>query len=180
MNNENQADERDGHKESLADRLRFLIGNRSTRAAAKSWRLSYSTLNNYINRGTEPSLSIAAQIAELEGVSVEWLAWGERTAQAVPLVLEQSVAHYPSTSPTANDPLQFAWYVVFSSLDRSEQEALLKLIHTEGVKGILHDVQLRSAVAEKLATLTPAEREQFYQRALKWISTLESGRKSKA
>ena len=180
MNNENQADERDEHKESLADRLRFLIGRRSTRAAAKSWRLSYSTLNNYINRGTEPSLSIAAQIAELEGVSVEWLAWGERQAQTVPPALEQNVAHYASTSPTTNDPLQFAWSMVFSSLDRSEQEALLKLIHKEGVKGILQDVQLRRAVAEKLAVLTPAEREQFYQRALKWISTLETGRKDKS
>ncbi|SQD03496.1 repressor protein [Escherichia coli] len=45
-------------KESIPERLRELIGKRSVRAAAKDWGLSFSTLNNYLTRGTEPSLSV--------------------------------------------------------------------------------------------------------------------------
>jgi hypothetical protein len=60
-------------KESISDRLRELIGNRSVRAAAKDWGLSFSTLNNYLTRGTEPSLSVALQIATVEGVTIEWI-----------------------------------------------------------------------------------------------------------
>jgi len=66
MNNENQSVDGGEQDGLLADRLRTLIGSRSTRAAAKAWDLSYSTLNNYLNRGTEPSLSVARQIAERE------------------------------------------------------------------------------------------------------------------
>ncbi|MBN6412584.1 XRE family transcriptional regulator [Escherichia coli] len=60
-------------KESIPDRLRKLIGKRSVRAAAKDWGLSFSTLNNYLTRGTEPSLSVARQIAMIEGVTIEWI-----------------------------------------------------------------------------------------------------------
>lgn len=60
-------------KESIPERLKLLIGDRSARAAARDWGLSFSTLNNYLTRGTEPSLSVALQIAAIEGVSVEWL-----------------------------------------------------------------------------------------------------------
>lgn len=179
MNSENRTDNPDDQYESLADRLRLLIGNRSTRAAAKSWRLSYSTLNNYLNRGTEPSLSIAAKIAELEGVSVEWLAWGDRPTQPIPLSLEQNVASYQTQSPVTSDPLQFTWSLIFSSLDQSEQESLLKLIHKEGVKGILQEVGQRSMLEGKIAELTPSEREQFYGQAQKWISAIESSRKNR-
>lgn len=177
MNSENRTDNPDAQKESLADRLRFLIGSRSTRAAAKSWRLSYSTLNNYLNRGTEPSLSIAAKIAELEGVSVDWLAYGENPTQPFPMSLEQNVADYQTHSSATGDPLQFTWSLVFNSLDRSEQESLLKLIHKEGVNGILQDVHPRGALEEKLAELTPGEQEQFNQRALEWIAAIEAERK---
>lgn len=179
MNSENRTDNPDDQNESLADRLRFLIGGRSTRAAAKSWRLSYSTLNNYLTRGTEPSLSIAAKIAELEGVSVEWLACGDRPTESIPLSLEENVASYQTKSSATSDPLQFAWSLVFSSLDPGERESLLKLIHKEGVKGILQEVRQRSLLEEKIAGLTLSEREQFYLQAQECISAIESSRKNK-
>lgn len=63
-------------KEKIADRLRVLIGKRSVRAAAQDWGLSFSTLNNYLTRGTEPSLNVVIKIANVERVSVEWIATG--------------------------------------------------------------------------------------------------------
>ena len=36
----------EGRKESFIKRLKSLVGNRSIRAAAKDWGLSFSTLNN--------------------------------------------------------------------------------------------------------------------------------------
>lgn len=63
-------------KETLRDRILMLVGDRSIRVAAKAWGLSYSTLNNYLTRNTIPALNVAQSIAEIEGVSLDWLATG--------------------------------------------------------------------------------------------------------
>ncbi|QPN37564.1 hypothetical protein I5080_22235 [Salmonella enterica] len=49
----------DEGKDSFKERLHLLVGNRSLRAAAKAWDLPYSTLNNYFEKGTIPSLYVA-------------------------------------------------------------------------------------------------------------------------
>ena len=178
MNNENQSVNGDAQDELLADRLRTLIGNRSTRAAAKAWDLSYSTLNNYLNRGTEPALSVARKIAEREGVTVEWLACGESSeSRETPASAEEERAQWQVKTQPVHDPLEFAWSMVFSSLDRSEKEALLKLIHKEGIQGILYESRLRVDFVHQLSGLSPAERERFYTQAADLIAAIKNARK---
>lgn len=66
-------------KETFRDRILLLIGDRSVRLAAKAWGLSYSTLNNYLTRDTVPALNVAQSIAQIEGVSLDWLATGHES-----------------------------------------------------------------------------------------------------
>jgi transcriptional regulator with XRE-family HTH domain len=162
MKNEPLTGDEDTSVEGLAYRLRLLIGSRSTRSVAKAWDLSYSTLNNYLNRGTEPSLSMAKKIADREGVSVEWLASGVH--KEPPALLTDNGATTGENRPT-KDPLEFAWSMVFNSLDKNEVEALLKVIHKEGVKGILHDSLLQSDFEQQLYSLSTSQRERFYAQA---------------
>lgn len=107
MSNEGRHIDEKGELISLAERLRYLIGRRSTRAAAKAWQLSYSTLNNYITRGTEPSLSVAAKIAELEGVTIEWLAWGIATSPLLHFVT--TLRFIKSTEPNPRKANRYRW-----------------------------------------------------------------------
>lgn len=176
-NEERHIDEKD-ELISLAGRLRYLIGSRSTRAAAKAWQLSYSTLNNYITRGTEPSLSVAAKIAELEGVSIEWLAGKEREESPVSLQEESAIYHANRTGSAQSDPLQLAWMLVFNSLDKHEQEALLKLIHKEGIQGILREAEQRNNLAQALSEFNSTQRSEFYNQALTLVATMKSRIKS--
>ncbi|MBJ3693618.1 hypothetical protein JGC73_25500, partial [Salmonella enterica subsp. enterica serovar Typhimurium] len=57
-------------KENFIKRLKALVGTRSVRAAAKDWGLSFSTLNNYLSRGTEPSFIAMQAIAAKEHVTL--------------------------------------------------------------------------------------------------------------
>lgn len=174
MSNEGRHIDENGGLISLADRLRYLIGSRSTRSAAKAWQLSYSTLNNYITRGTEPSLSVAAKIAELEGVSIEWLAWGDREDTSVVTHEEPAVYQLKRGNPAQNEPLQIAWMLVFNSLDRHEQEALLKLIHKEGIQGILRESEQRHSLTKALSELNSTQRGDFYNQALSLVAEIKS------
>ncbi|MBV7403583.1 helix-turn-helix transcriptional regulator [Enterobacter sp. ENT03] len=170
MKNEPLTGDEDTSVEGLAYRLRLLIGSRSTRSVAKAWDLSYSTLNNYLNRGTEPSLSMAKKIADREGVSVEWLASG------VHKELPDLTANNPDSAQEkapAGDPLEFAWSMVFTSLDKKDIAALLKVIHKEGVKGILHDSCLQSDFEHQLYSLSASQRERFYAQAAALIDEIK-------
>ncbi|MBS0849671.1 hypothetical protein [Citrobacter sp. JGM124] len=127
-------DEKNGHmhngknKTSFKERLRQLIGDRSLRSAAKAWGLPYSTLNNYLEKDTTPSLYIALNISKIENVSLEWLAAGERG--------EENQAPYHREKAT-NDDTKMAWQLMFDMLEPEEVNALLRLIHRKGVEHIL-------------------------------------------
>ncbi|EOE2143539.1 helix-turn-helix domain-containing protein [Serratia marcescens] len=121
----------DEEKESISTRLRSLIGKRSVRAAAQDWGLSFSTLNNYLTRGTEPSLNVAIKISDVENVSVEWLATGKSAAR-----VDDTTSEHSGNSPTKN-----AWLMVFDSLDDSDATALIRAIHRKGVEGLLSAAQ---------------------------------------
>ncbi|MGL9772952.1 MAG: hypothetical protein ACR5LG_00725 [Sodalis sp. (in: enterobacteria)] len=62
-------------------RLKQLTGNRSVRAAATEWGLSFSTLHNYLTRGTEPSFTVVQGIVYKKHVSLDWLAFGSSCTQ---------------------------------------------------------------------------------------------------
>ncbi|WP_431648726.1 helix-turn-helix domain-containing protein [Enterobacter hormaechei] len=116
-------------KETIQDRLKQLIGDRSLRAVATSWNLPYSTLNNYLSRGTEPSLRAMQQVAEAEGISLDWLASGLNEKQ------KRSSLETEVTERTQS--LRTVWGAIFDSLPANDIEALVKLIHRKGTEGIL-------------------------------------------
>lgn len=79
----------DEEKEGFISRLLQLVGQRNIRTAAKDWGLPYSTLNNYINKGTSPSLKYMQIVANKENVSLDWLANGDKNFK-----FETPDAHY--------------------------------------------------------------------------------------
>ncbi|EOZ4638884.1 helix-turn-helix domain-containing protein [Enterobacter cloacae] len=159
-------------KETLSERLRSLIGKRSARNAAKDWGLSFSTLNNYLNRGTEPSFSVAARIAELEGVSIEWLAFGgDLSSREERNVVENTQANSIEHLASVNDAAKFAWLMVYDSLEKEETEALLRLIHREGVKSILNTPRTGDPDTQDFLNLSDTER----QRVLRLAKQIREG-----
>lgn len=65
-----------GQFSCFADRLRVLIGTSSVSGFARKVALSESLIRKYL-KGSEPSLSRAAQIARRTEVELDWLAFGQ-------------------------------------------------------------------------------------------------------
>ncbi|WP_072091973.1 helix-turn-helix domain-containing protein [Trabulsiella odontotermitis] len=139
----------EARKESFTARLKQLIGNRSVRAAAKEWGLSFSTLNNYITRGTEPSFVAMQAIASTEGVSLDWLAFGFESnkhhhcklesmeeplitkAQTISSENQQSPLIKNSTATPADG--DYHWFkVIWDSLEQHERHGLSQLLGRKG------------------------------------------------
>lgn len=132
-------------KESLAARLRELAErHKSLRAASREWGMSFSTLNNYINRGTEPSFFAMVDIAEKESVTIDWLAYGKNdeefeftiTAEGL-----QKVRHTPGRD---------TWLMIFDNLTMGERLALLNYCIKAGAPNLV-----------KLATEVGATEREF-------------------
>ncbi|WP_419792693.1 helix-turn-helix domain-containing protein [Serratia fonticola] len=117
-------------KETFKDRLKALIGERSVRDAAEAWGLSYSTLNNYLNRDTVPGLNVAQYIAQCEGVDLEWLATGLGSVRAKP-------AHSAPVADTKTDELKRDWIRIYDRMTIKQREAVLDHIALNGIKAIL-------------------------------------------
>ncbi|WP_053014355.1 MULTISPECIES: transcriptional regulator [Xenorhabdus] len=142
-------------KETFKDRLKLLIGKRSVRAAAKDWELSVSTLNNYLNRGTEPTLSVINTISSIENISIDWLANGSREVTNSNVT---SVVESVNTDISKHELVQLkqAWDMVFDSIEPSEASDLLKYIHRNGVVSILNRGQkktLQDAIEDTIDSL---------------------------
>lgn len=117
-------------KETLIDRINKLIQGRSVRSVSVAWGLPYSTLNNYLNKGTDPSFKAIQTIAEAENVSLDWLAFGTKQSE-----LESLKDKEP---PKVDRQLmKNSWDMVYESLSTDEISELLKAIHRKGVEGIL-------------------------------------------
>ncbi|PHM22566.1 hypothetical protein [Xenorhabdus ehlersii] len=142
-------------KETFKDRLKLLIGKRSVRAAAKDWELSVSTLNNYLNRGTEPTLSVINTISSIENISIDWLANGTReVADPIASGIVESVN--TDISKQELTQLKQAWDMVFDSIEPNEASELLKYIHRNGVVSILNRGQkqtLQDAIEDTIDSL---------------------------
>jgi len=143
-------------KESISDRLRLLIGSRTVRSAAEEWGLPFSTLNNYLSRGTEPSLNVAIKIANVERVPVEWLASGRITldeahkgskVDALTKRLEEAgvegfqaeIAGVPST--TIDGAIASAWSTIFELLTPQERYDLVHIFFRMGASGALEKLR---------------------------------------
>ncbi|TCW05595.1 hypothetical protein EDF73_11639 [Raoultella sp. BIGb0138] len=130
-------------KESFIKRLKSLVGSRSVRAAAKDWGLSFSTLNNYLSRGTEPSFSAMQAIASKEHVTLDWLAFG------VDSNLNHSGGANSSNAVHA-DPIKSTWNMIFDTLGPEEQKEVLDYCLKEGARSM---VGLIASIAEADRTL---------------------------
>ncbi|AXF77363.1 hypothetical protein LU604_02270 [Erwinia tracheiphila] len=86
-----------------------------------------STINNYLHKGTEPALGVVLAIAEVEQISLEWLASG----------LNKDGLAISNPKSSGDDPLKFTWLMIYEFLSREDAEALIRLIHQEGARGIL-------------------------------------------
>lgn len=141
----------DNSKESISGRLRKLIGKRSVRAASQAWGLSFSTLNNYLTRGTEPSLNVAIKIAKIENVTVEWLATG---------VSEQKPSRQEGTeNEKTKEFLRTTWMAAFELMGKAEAEALLKIIINGGTRGLIKLAEHESNLEEAFMLLPPELKE---------------------
>lgn len=125
----------DTEKETIPDRLRALIAGRSVRGAAKDWGLSFSTLNNYLTRGTEPSLNVALRIAEVEQVSVEWLAGHSDSRQGIQDGVSTQALPSGNKTKLQEDAYQ-SIKIIFESLDSDELARLTRLLGRKGADAL--------------------------------------------
>lgn len=120
----------DATKETLIERIQELIQGRSIRSVSIEWGLPYSTLNNYLNKGTDPSFKAIQTIAEAEQVSLDWLAFGINRSELEP----QKEKETPKMDRRL---MKNSWDMVYESLSTDEISELLKAIHRKGIEGIL-------------------------------------------
>lgn len=145
-------------KETLVDRLRSLIGHRSARAAASAWGLSFSTLNNYLNRGTEPSFGVVQKIALKEDVTLDWLAYGSSDPNGSRSYANSGHDLLSDSRDSSHDLLKATWVLIYESLDKNEIQSLMRLLVRVGVKGILEKFESSASTDEILMHLTKEEK----------------------
>lgn len=127
----------EARKENFIQRLKEVIGGRSIRAAAKDWGLSFSTLNNYITRGTEPSFIAMQAIAHAEGISLDWLAFGISNPNMNQVIQSASAQAIESVGVANNE---FA-NELLRRAHSEDKEKLINAICDIGIKGILNKLQ---------------------------------------
>lgn len=115
-------------KSAFKERLKILIGNRSIRTAAKDWGLSFSTLNNYLTKDTDPALSTIQSIATQENVSLDWLVNGQAQEDGVLLT---------NTENDSKSELSSIWHMLFNIMTTEQINQLIRIITTKGIDGIL-------------------------------------------
>lgn len=135
-------------KESIQQRLRKLMRDRSLRRVSLDWGLPYSTINNYFTKGTTPSVDVIATVADIEDVSIEWLITGKSGEG------EQKKGEHKQDR--AIDELESAWMTAFKFMNKGEAEALLRIIISGGAKGLIK-LAGHEASAEERFLLLPAE-----------------------
>ncbi|EAT8527274.1 bacteriophage CI repressor [Salmonella enterica] len=122
-------------KESIQERIKQLVGDRSLRKASQAWGLPYSTLNNYFEKNTTPGLHVVATIAKIENVSLEWLVYGEERTTNEQKTADHS--HTQSTSFNENDLVN----ELFRRANQDDREKLINALCDIGIKGVLSKLQ---------------------------------------
>ncbi|HAZ4831171.1 helix-turn-helix domain-containing protein [Citrobacter freundii] len=146
-----------GGKESIQERLKSLFKGRSLRQASIDWGLPYSTLNNYFSKGATPGLDVVIRVAEIEGVSVGWLATGRDgvvmvdeahrgTTTDMSLDTSNQERCYATAATTTKENtddsgVSVAWNMIYDALSPGERVSLINLFVKIGAKGILEKIQ---------------------------------------
>lgn len=143
-------------KASLVERLKKLAErHKSLRAAAREWGLSFSTLNNYLNRGTEPSFFVMQNISIKESVSMDWLAYGSNDPFEFNKVIER--LH----DRTQNSPGIDTWCMIYDNLTNEDRKTLIGFCLKEGGRGMVRAVMQFEGLDNELLSLSPAEKERL-------------------
>lgn len=127
-------------KESLKDRLLKLIGDRPRRAAAQDWGIKYATLNNYLtSKGSVPRPNVARQIAEAEGVNVNWILYGDSESIKESKNLGKiGIMQHSQESGRSSVPAHIQGLVdMLEILTSEEAEKVLRVLKKKGVDTLL-------------------------------------------
>ncbi|WP_232238247.1 helix-turn-helix domain-containing protein [Edwardsiella hoshinae] len=142
-------------KESIQDRIRQLVGERSLRKVTEAWGLPYSTINNYFEKGTTPGLNVVAKIARIENVSLEWLVYGEINSHPI----HNTCSAIPASSaPTTESGTVAGTDIISEMLRRAEpcdRERLINTLCSIGVKGVLQQLQVQPEDTEEAIRALP-------------------------
>ncbi|MGP3123427.1 hypothetical protein ACTVOX_02350 [Serratia marcescens] len=121
----------DVSKEPVIDRISMLIRkHRSRSAAARAWDVNINTLNSYFKNDVAPPMprdNLLARIADCEGVSLEWLKYGESDEL-------QEKTPKTTKSPPEGDKLS----QMLDFLSNDEREQLATMLARKGIDTILY------------------------------------------
>lgn len=87
-----------GKKESVeqfSERLKSIVPSGSGRDFAKKAGIGYSTVHNYLQAVSSPTLENLVLLAKAGGVSVEWLATGKESTKSVRTELTEQLLEIP-------------------------------------------------------------------------------------
>lgn len=85
----------------FSQRLKYLIGEASVRQFAKDLSVTEAAVRSYLRGETLPKLSVLAEIADVKGVSLVWLAMGDDAYSGGADFVNEPGAHY-STGQLSN------------------------------------------------------------------------------
>ncbi|QLR62466.1 hypothetical protein HV341_10490 [Citrobacter sp. RHBSTW-00976] len=162
----------DDRKEKLVGRIRQLAErHKSLRAAARDWGLSFSTLNNYINRGTEPSFFVMHDISIKENVSMDWLAYGSHD----PFEFNKVIIDLQRTQSI---PGRDTWCMIFDNLESEERKMLINFCLKEGAPSLARLVSHTSPLDKEFLALSTSDKERLvrlYEQMKKGSPEADSG-----
>lgn len=146
-------------KDTFAQRLRLLIGNRTVRAAAGRWGIPYSTLHNYLTRGNEPPIGLAIKIADMENVSVRWLAGVDQNRDTY--IEKETQNRTDIVMDEVQNPVWITWEAISKSLNVNDLSMLIDLFLQVGTRGIATiSKEFSSNAVQQFIALSDSEKEQ--------------------
>lgn len=155
-------------KESVRDRIKKLFKGRSLRKVSLDWDLPYSTLNNYFSRSATPSVDVLVKIAELENVSLNWLATGRDDTHQIDEIshkdvsLKQGKDTSSGVAPLKDDKfLSLTWVMFFEALSHDEKAQIIDIYAKIGIKGVLSLLSHAESTSSAWLHLTPEEQERL-------------------
>ncbi|EAM7936288.1 hypothetical protein AATO11_004849 [Salmonella enterica] len=175
----------DKTKEPIIERIFTLVDRYSSRnEAAAAWGININTLQNYYKRrelAPVPRKKLLQQIANHEGVSIEWLQYGHGEPPA-PVPVDNEHKKTNEHKVTREEDIDASLLTLLGTLSEKEKISLYTVLVRKGVETILHLLdedninllkqrQNRATQATQRATEQP-EREYTTQELETMIMTL--------
>lgn len=148
-------------KKPIIERLAQLIRHHPSRsAAARAWGVNINTLNSYFKNELDPPMpreNLLAKIADYEGISLDWLKYGDNEAVSP-----------ENTKSTKNSDARDSLLTMLGFLTDEEVEQLTSLLARKGVETMLYLLdednirllQMDRVVKEKILGIQPKTPEE--------------------